>query len=109
MTRVIDNSVLTMPECVLGDDCEYPSLDPRVGHMCPGCLGSVHVFCGEEDPEAKEMHLNVTCNACLRKKKVSKATPLAAAAEPEATTQAAEATATKELPKTKDKKKTATE
>jgi hypothetical protein len=29
------------------------------------CLGSVHVFCGVEDPDCDDLHLNVTCNACV--------------------------------------------
>jgi hypothetical protein len=28
-------------------------------------LGSVHVFCGVEDPDCDALHLNVTCNACV--------------------------------------------
>ena len=55
----------SMPRCVLNEKCLFPNLELRVGHKCPICLGSVHVFCGVEDPECSDMHLNVTCNACV--------------------------------------------
>jgi hypothetical protein len=43
----------------------FPDLAVRAGHVCPICLGPVHVFCGVEDPNCKDMHLNVTCNTCV--------------------------------------------
>jgi hypothetical protein len=54
-----------MPRCVLNEQCAWPDLALREGHKCPVCLGCVHVFCGVEDPLATDLHLNITCNACV--------------------------------------------
>jgi hypothetical protein len=93
-----------MPRCVLNENCQFPGLALRVGHKCPRCFGSVHVLCGQEDPDATDLHLNVTCNACLGM--VSKARTPLATAEPEAATRATEETATKEQQKEKTKETT---
>ncbi len=65
-----------MPPCVLNEKCLCPTLEVRAGHKCPMCLGCVHIFCGVEDPNCSDLHLNVTCNACvaLARKEPSKET-----------------------------------
>jgi mannitol-specific phosphotransferase system IIBC component len=54
-----------MPRCVLNKKCLFPNLTLCEGHKCPICLGSVHILCGVKDPECMDLHLNVTCNACV--------------------------------------------
>jgi hypothetical protein len=89
----------TMPQCVLNEECLFPDHEVRVGHMCPTCLGYVHVLCGVEDPDCNDMHWNVTCNACAGRDLV----PVLLRAEMTAATQATSTDTSKETSKEKMK------
>jgi hypothetical protein len=90
-----------MPRCVLNEKCFFPDLTLREGHLCPICLGSVHVLCGVKDPECMDLHLNATCNACASLVPV----PLQAAMTTQAMTTEATTYTRSESPKEKMKDK----
>ena len=63
-----------MPRCVLGEQCQYPQLALLDGHRCQRCQHRVHVFCGQEDPDAG-LSENLTCFLCINSSQSDTALP----------------------------------